>query len=220
MTKTYVGLFLVFLLIMIIKFLKLSFDSKPKKLVLRSVPFRARAHGVAIDGLSSVSVSVPIQNYTVPSVPVSADINSSVPFIAVPSVEVSRYRRAQFLTGSELRFLPALQAAISGRAHVMVKVRLADLAHPVDPQHSSAWHIGFNHIKAKHVDFVICDFSFCPLCVIELDDSSHFQFKRVQRDHMVDQVLQDIGLPIFHIHTRSNYTAADFQALDKILASK
>lgn len=235
MNKIFTGLFLVFILIMFLTVLKSYLRSRPKKLILRSVPLpsKPRSHGVAMDVMLE-PLSVPVRSIpavpvslaspfitSVPSpvvdVPVFPSVDSSVPDVSHAPADISRYRRADFLTGPERRFLPALSAALAGRAHIMVKVRLADLAHPDLPHHTSAWHIAFNHIKSKHVDFVVCDSSFQPLCVIELDDSSHFQFKRVKRDQLVDKVLQDVGLPIFHIHTKSSYSPGDFKALDSVL---
>lgn len=136
------------------------------------------------------------------------------------SVPVLKYRKAVFLTETEAKFITVLTSFVRGRAHVLAKVRLADLALPEDSPNLSAWQTAMNKVQSKHVDFVLCGPFFRPLCVIELDDSSHFLPNRIRRDDLVDSILRDIDLPIFHIPVKSSYIAEDFKALDRVLDLK
>lgn len=135
-------------------------------------------------------------------------------------VSVGLYKRRDLFSSAESRFLLALDNFVAGRARVFSKVRLADLASPLAPLHSSAWHTAFNKIQSKHVDFVLADSTGRLLCCLELDDSSHLGADRVKRDDFVNSVFKDIGLPIFHIPARSNYSSVDFKALDSVLNFK
>jgi len=132
------------------------------------------------------------------------------------SASFPQYRPVSFSSAAETEFFFALDSFVAGRARILSKVRLADLAQPVASRRSF-WQTSFNRISSKHVDFVICDHSLVPLCVLELDDSSHYLPERRRRDVFVDQVLEDIGLPIFHFPVRSSYFMVDFKVLDKFL---
>ena len=81
---------------------------------------------------------------------------------------------------------------------VFAKVRLLDLLEPKKgyPKYKAL----FNKIQAKHVDFVLCDKKLVARCIIELDDSSHDEKSRQERDKFVDEILNDVGYQI--IHTR------------------
>ena len=63
----------------------------------------------------------------------------------------------------------------------------------------------FDHIKSKHIDFVICDSKLSPVIVIELDDSSHQRPVRVARDRDVNRILEIAELPILRVHVRRVY---------------
>lgn len=79
---------------------------------------------------------------------------------------------------------------------VFAKVRLLDLLEPVKghPQYKTL----FYKIQAKHVDFVLCDGKLVARCIIELDDSSHDEKSRQERDRFVDEILNDVGYQIIH----------------------
>jgi hypothetical protein len=69
----------------------------------------------------------------------------------------------------------------------------------------------FDHIKAKHIDFMICDRALSPIIAIELDDSSHRLPARVPRDRDVNRILEIASLPILRVSTRRNYDGADIE---------
>lgn len=83
--------------------------------------------------------------------------------------------------------------------NLMSKVRLIDLVEPIkgNPKYKTY----FWKVQAKHVDFVICDEKLVARCIIELDDSSHKQESRKERDIFVDEVLQSVGYEIFHVQS-------------------
>ena len=76
------------------------------------------------------------------------------------------------------------------------KVRLFDLIEPkacAENYKGAQWKI-----QAKHVDFVICNQYLDAKLVIELDDSSHQQKDRKERDEFVNAVLINTGYTIVH----------------------
>jgi hypothetical protein len=108
------------------------------------------------------------------------------------------YKKRPFLlTKNELAFYNALIPAANGKnLAIFVKVRLADL---IEPSSKSNFQSSFNRIKAKHIDFVLCDKPYIrPVLAIELDDASHHRDDRKKRDIFVDKALQSAGIPILH----------------------
>lgn len=82
---------------------------------------------------------------------------------------------------------------------VFAKVRLLDIVEP--RKGIEKYKTYFYKIQAKHVDFVLCDQKLVARYVIELDDGSHDDPKRQERDEFVDNVLTSVGYQI--IHTRA-----------------
>jgi len=63
---------------------------------------------------------------------------------------------------------------------IMAKVRLADI---FGVKKGQSWQAAFNRINAKHVDFLLVRQSDgAPILGIELDDSSHNEPDRMDRD--------------------------------------
>lgn len=79
---------------------------------------------------------------------------------------------------------------------VFAKVRLFDLVEPIkgNPKYRTFLY----KIQAKHVDFVLADEKLVAQYVIELDDNSHNNTKRAERDKFVDTVLENTGYKILH----------------------
>lgn len=89
-------------------------------------------------------------------------------------------------------------AAVYG-LQVCPKVRLLDIIEPRRGDPNYMTYLG--KIKSKHVDFVICDQDLRIRGILELDDNSHNQKDRQERDSFVDEILTDVGYKV--IHTRS-----------------
>lgn len=108
------------------------------------------------------------------------------------------YQKRWLLTYNEKDAYKALKAICDeNKLHLMTKVRLLDLVEPVkgNPKYRSY----FYKIQAKHIDFVICDEKLVARCVIELDDNSHNQPDRAERDQFVNEVLESVGYKVLHI---------------------
>lgn len=85
---------------------------------------------------------------------------------------------------------------------VFTKVRLLDLITPrygQDNRQGLLWKI-----QAKHVDFVICDTDINVKCIIEINDSSHKQKDRIERDSFVNEVLEACGYKILWTYNVTN----------------
>lgn len=55
-----------------------------------------------------------------------------------------------------------------------------------------------SRIKSHQADFLICNRASKPLLAIELDDKSHYDAERQERDKHIDDLYKTIDLPIKH----------------------
>ena len=101
------------------------------------------------------------------------------------------------------------------------KVRLGDVFITrkglTTSQRSSAW----NRINQKHVDFLLVSTrDFAPLAGIELDDRSHEEEDRKQRDAFVDEVFRSCSLPLLHVPATASYNVTELRnTVAKLLAA-
>lgn len=73
----------------------------------------------------------------------------------------------------------------------------------IPPGSSYEWR---NRASQKHVDFVLCDpADLRPRLVIELDDKSHDQPERIERDRFVDEALACAEIPVLHVRAAVAY---------------
>ena len=64
------------------------------------------------------------------------------------------------------------------------------------------------------MDFVICEPKYLkPILVVELDDSSHDEPDRQERDGFVDRALSAGGIAILHVQAKSAYSPKEITAL-------
>ncbi len=116
------------------------------------------------------------------------------------------FRRQYLLTRAEKGFYNILREVVAPHA-VLAKVRLADLVE-ADERHLLR-RSNFDHIKSKHIDFVICDRALSPIIAVELDDSSHQRPDRVARDRDVNRIIEIASLPLLRVPVRRAYDAVD-----------
>jgi very-short-patch-repair endonuclease len=120
------------------------------------------------------------------------------------------FSRATLLTLAEKSFLASLDAAAAGSVRVFTKVRLMDLILPT--QGTVRRQTAINKIQSKHVDFVLCDkATLAVLGVVELDNRSHDELDRRDRDGFVDGALKSAGIPIVHVAAKAAYDIADLR---------
>ena len=122
---------------------------------------------------------------------------------------VGEYRKAKFMSEAEVRFYKALAEAVGTKYRIFAKPRLNDIIYAVDADRSR-WQSRANKLRMKHVDFLLCDpATLVPICVIELDDSSHARQDREARDGFVNSALKAAGVPIAHFPVRATYSTQE-----------
>jgi len=97
------------------------------------------------------------------------------------------YRKNNYvLTVTELKFYREL-IKVTEKLNLVIfpKIRMADILTITD---KTITHSAFNKIKAKHIDFVLCDKSNCKVrAYVELDDYTHN--KQYKNDSFKNKVL-------------------------------
>ncbi len=100
-------------------------------------------------------------------------------------------------TENERKLCFSLQKALTDKYMIHSQVPLFSLVKPIDYKHNSkSW--------AKRVDFVITDTATKVIAVIELDDSTHNQKKRIERDNYVNYALKGHH-PLIRVNTEKFY---------------
>lgn len=90
---------------------------------------------------------------------------------------------------------------------VFTKMRLADLLEvPKNHPEFTKW---FNHIKAKHIDFIFVDREYHIKLLVEVDDPSHNRPDRQARDQEVDEMFRQQGLEVLHLRVWGRQYGAD-----------
>jgi hypothetical protein len=108
------------------------------------------------------------------------------------------FRRYRLLSPAELRFFHTLQHVAGNQYWVFTKIRVADLV-DIRGLKGRQWWRSFSQISQKHIDFVVTDRQDMEvLAAIELDDRSHQLVHRKQRDHLVNAIFNQAGIPLLH----------------------
>lgn len=109
------------------------------------------------------------------------------------------YLSNSILTDYEKKLFSVLfEYCTKERLFLFSKVRIADFIQI--NKNIKTYYQWFNRISSKHVDFLICKpDTFKPIIAIELDDYTHKQKTRQERDEFVNLVYSSVGLPILHI---------------------
>ncbi len=102
-------------------------------------------------------------------------------------------KQETFLSLAEIDFYKKLKTLVDEKnLIVFAKVRLCDLVWI--PKNYELFKFFFNTIKAKQIDFVLCDAeNFEIKCLVELDDMSHDLPQRHSRDTFVNKVVKKAG---------------------------
>lgn len=119
----------------------------------------------------------------------------------VDNASIKHYKKEYLATKNEQKLYFALQKALSDKYHVHCQTSLISIVEPVEFKHKKRAY-------SKRIDFVITDTATKIVAVIELDDSTHNQPKRMARDHYVNEALKPHH-PLIRIPTIPFYKPED-----------
>lgn len=121
----------------------------------------------------------------------------------VASKDLPYRLRDDFLSPAEFSFYKVLSSLVGTRLTIQSKVGLADVFFVARPNENVSH---FNRISQKHLDFLVCDsVTMKPVFGIELDDASHRQNDRQERDDFVEKVCRVVGLPLLRFPVQREY---------------
>lgn len=128
--------------------------------------------------------------------------------------------RESLFTSAERSFFGVLENVVGGQYRIFGKVRIADVIDVKKPQDKSQWQRAFNRISSKHFDYVLCKHDdLSVVCVVELDDQSHNQQKRQERDSFIEGLCKAISLPLLRVPAQRSYSIQDVKTqLDGLLS--
>jgi hypothetical protein len=114
------------------------------------------------------------------------------------------HRKNCVMTNAEQECYHALVSEMGPDYYFFPQMHLDAIVQPTDSRKDRFY--AFRHINQKSVDFVACDKKqLRPLFVIELDDKTHNQPKRIERDREVERVLRGAGIPLIRIENRGHF---------------
>ena len=120
-----------------------------------------------------------------------------------------------FFSKAELLFYKEL-LKYSQQKNILIlsKVRIADLVTTKQRLEYSDYMKTFRSITQKHVDYVVTDYSWKILCVLELDWKSHESWQTAKNDIFKNKFFKDIGLPLLRFQ---NYGTHNLSQLDNFI---
>jgi hypothetical protein len=123
------------------------------------------------------------------------------------------YLKKALFTPAERSFLGVLEPNLPPGLRVFGKVRLEDILGVKAGLERGERQAARNRINRKHVDFLLVRANdLAPVAGIELDDSSHEEEDRQQRDAFVDEAFASAGLPLLHVPAQKSYNPAEIRS--------
>ncbi|EBS1327478.1 DUF2726 domain-containing protein [Salmonella enterica subsp. enterica serovar Muenchen] len=113
------------------------------------------------------------------------------------------YAKKQFLTNRERKFYNELIEIVGENNYIMAQVRLADIIKPKNEFNNKGkeYMSLFRKISQWHCDFIIVEKeTFDIKLVIELDDSSHKNIKRIERDKFFNEALKQAEIKLLRVY--------------------
>ncbi|MEQ3529229.1 DUF2726 domain-containing protein [Pseudoalteromonas sp. XMcav11-Q] len=113
---------------------------------------------------------------------------------------------SELMSPAELSFYHVLVSVIGSKAVIFSKVRVADVLKPDVSGDRSLWQKSFNAISSKHFDYVLCDPQTSKvIAAIELNDKSHKQKARQERDAFLEKACISADLKLYQFDAKRAY---------------
>ena len=98
------------------------------------------------------------------------------------------------ISKSEQAFYDAIKGSVPPGYHVFPQINLASFIEKTDDSR-------FHNELFRIVDFLITDFEYHPKFIIEINDQSHLNPERKERDEKVKKICEEAGIPIINLWT-------------------
>lgn len=130
------------------------------------------------------------------------------------------YEKKMLLSKAEYYFWRRLKAKCDEKGIIVCpKVRIEDFVTiKCDDYATRQKYRGY--IKARHIDFLLCDSNLNLLAGVELDDGSHGKENAQKVDMLKDDVFTAIHLPLFRVRAGRNYDVELDSIMEKLVGLK
>lgn len=119
------------------------------------------------------------------------------------------YTAAPLLTKAERAFAEALEPCLPPDSRLLAKVRVADVISAARAGDRGA----FSKISQKHLDFVIATRDWTVIAAVELNDKSHAEPKRAERDRFLEEAFRGAQVPLHFVRAAARYDATALRTL-------
>lgn len=115
-------------------------------------------------------------------------------------------KKDYLLTQTELKFYKLLKQ-ITDEMNLIVcpQVALYEIIKNIE-------YKDFNKIKSKSIDFVITETNLKIKLCIELDDYTHKQNKRIERDNFINKLFEDLNIKLIRIPVQNFYNLEELKS--------
>lgn len=114
-------------------------------------------------------------------------------------------KKEYLLTQQELKFYKLLkQITDKLELNLFCQVAMYELINAKD-------YKDFNRIKSKSIDFVITEKNCKIKLCIELDDETHKQVKRIERDKLINEIFKNTNTKLLRIETQNFYNIEELE---------
>lgn len=122
------------------------------------------------------------------------DAPCPVPDTPTSNSEYLYEARKTLISQSEQRFFEAIKEAVPAGHCVFPQINLASF---IDRTDDARYH---NELF-RNVDFLVTDPNYTPLFIIEINDQTHLNKDRKERDEKVRKICEEAGIPILKLWT-------------------
>lgn len=115
----------------------------------------------------------------------------------IPKADGSKYLynvKSTLISKSEQSFYAAIKSAVPEGFCVFPQINLASF---IDRTDDARYH---NELF-RNVDFLITDAAYCPKIIVEINDQTHMNSDRKERDEKVQKICEEAGIPILKLWT-------------------
>lgn len=136
------------------------------------------------------------------------DINNTRKKEEITNIDITKYKLNKNIFTDIERFFYKVLREITEKMDliIMTKVRLADIIYTENNNYKY-----FNKIKAKHIDFVLIDSSGNIKLLIELDDKSHDNYERQERDKFLNEIFENLNIKLLRIKAKYSYNIKELE---------
>ena len=102
--------------------------------------------------------------------------------------------RDRLISKTERQFFEAIMSAVPEGFRVFPQINLASFIERTD-------NFRYRNELFRNVDFLITDSEFAPKIVVEINDQTHLEHDRRERDEKVSKICEEAGIPVIRLWT-------------------